>query len=143
MENFIPTLPTAPGILQASGIAAESLGQGALVALYRRLVGAFSGPQVNQSRVTVNGDNVAVVPEAPPGVSYREILIQNLGTSPLFLRLASGAANTGANGEIVLSAGGADNDGTAGVYTIAGFNGTVTGASASSVVASVVVLNLG
>ncbi len=142
MENFIPTLPMAPGILQASGIAAESLGQGAMVALYRRLVGAFSGPQVNQSRVTVNGDNVAVVPEAPPGVSYREILIQNLGTSPLFLRLASGAANTGANGEVVLNACGAANDGTGGVYKLAGFLGAISGASASSINAAVVITTL-
>ena len=142
MENFIPTLPMAPGIRQASGAASESLGQGALEALYRRIAGSFAEPQVNQSRVTVNGDNVAVVAAAPPGVTYRELLIQNMGTSPLFLRLASGAANTGANGEIVLNACGAANDGTGGVYRLAGFLGAISGASASSINVAVVITTL-
>lgn len=142
MENFIPTLPMAPGIRQASGVASEALGQGALVALYRRLTGAFAEPQVSQSRVAVNGNNVTLVSAAPPGVAYREIMIQNLGTYPLFLELSSGAANTGASGEIVLNAGGAGNDGTGGVYRVAGFLGTISGASAGALNAAVVVTTL-
>lgn len=139
MSDFVPALPLR---IPPTDPVQSAVGEARAAEMLTRMAGSIGSGLVNQQAVTVNGNNVSLVSEAS-GVRYREIQIQNLGTSPLFLRLNSGAANTGANGEIVLNAGAVANDGTGGVYRIAGYNGPITGASASSVVASVVVLNLG
>jgi len=140
MSSFVPTLPLST---PPTNPVQSTVGEARSSEMLTRMAGSIGSGLVSQRAVTVNGDNVSLVAEAAAGVRYREIQIQNLGTAALFLRLGSGAANTGANGEIVLNAGSVANDGAGGVYRIAGFNGAVTGASASSVVASVVVLNLG
>jgi len=112
-----------------------------LTSIRTRLVGGVSGAAATQARVTVNGNNVSLL-AAASGVVYRDVQIQNLGTVPVFIRLAASADNTGANGEFVLSAGASANDGTGGVYRVSGMLGVITGASTASAAVSVTVINL-
>lgn len=110
--------------------------------LVSRLVGGFTASAVSQARVAVNGNNVTLLAAAGGGVNYRDIQIQNLGTTPVFVRLTSGADNTGANGEFILAAAGSANDGTGGVYRVSGYLGIITGASAAAVNVSVTAITL-
>jgi hypothetical protein len=120
----------------------EALQDAAALSLLARLAGAFTASNVTQSRVAVNGDNDTLVAAAASTVKYREIQLQNLGTEEVFVRLGTGAANTGANGEFVLKAGTAADDGTGGTYTVTGYIGLLTGASTGATNVSVTVIDL-
>ena len=122
--------------------APEEEQSGLMLSLLARLGGSLTASDVTQARVAVNGANVTLLAAAASTVKYRTVMLQNLGTEVVFVRLASGASTTGANGEFVLKAGDAADDGTGGVYTIDGYIGLITGASTGATNVSVTVLNL-
>ena len=115
---------------------------GLMLSLLARLGGSLTASDVTQARVAVNGANVTLLAAAAADVKYRTIMLQNLGTEEVFVRLGTGASDTGANGEFVLKAGAAADDGTGGVYTVDGYIGLVTAASGGATNVSVTVLNL-
>ena len=115
---------------------------GLMLSLMARLGGSLTASDVGHARVAVNGNNVTLRAAAASTVKYRTIMLQNLGTVPVFVHLGTGANNTGSNGEFVLKAGTAADDGTGGVYTIDGYIGLITGASTAATNVSVTVLNL-
>lgn len=88
--------------------------------------------QAFQSKVAVSGGNVIAVPAADPIVKTREIVLQNIGTAAIAMKYDLGAASDCANGEFVLKAGDANNDGKGGSVTIAGWLGRMTAACAGS-----------
>lgn len=151
IQTKITTLvSSAASIVTNTGTTATNTGTTAtnagtantlLTSLRTRLAGGVSGAAATQARVTVATNNVSLL-AAASGIVYRDVQIQNLGTVPVFIRLASGADNTGANGEFVLSAGGVANDGSGGVYRVSGWLGVITGASTSSTAVSVTVIDL-
>lgn len=113
-----------------------------LLSLVARLARSLTESDVRHARVAVNGNNVTLRAAAASTVKYRTIMLQNLGTVPVFVHLGTGANNAGSNGEFVLKAGDAADDGTGGVYTIDGYIGLITGASTGATNVSVTVLNL-
>lgn len=115
---------------------------GLMLSLLARLGGSVAASDVTQARVAVNGNDVTLLAAAASTVKYRTVMLQNLGTEVVFVRLGTGADNTGANGEFALKAGDAADDGTGGVYTIDGYIGLITGASTGATNVSVTVLNL-
>lgn len=135
IQTKVTTLVTSAASIVTNTASSSTL----LTSLRARLAGGVSTS--TQARVTVNGNNVSVL-AAASGVVYRDVQIQNLGTVPVFLRLASGADNAGANGEFALSACGVANDGSGGVYRVSGWLGVITGASTSSAAVSVTTLDL-
>lgn len=113
-----------------------------LLSLVARLASSLTASDVTQARVAVNGNDDTLLAAAASDVKYRTVMLQNLGTEVVFVRLGTGADNTGANGEFALKAGDAADDGTGGVYTIDGYIGAITGASTGATNVSVTVLNL-
>lgn len=97
-------------------------------------------PNVTQTAVTVNGNDVTVVAGAAPGVLYREIVIQNRGIYPVFIRYGAGADSTAANGELVLAGGYLPDDGTGGTLNVDGWLGSLTAAATAASNLSVVIL---
>jgi hypothetical protein len=88
--------------------------------------------QAGQSKVAVSGPNVAAVSAADSSVVTREIVLQNIGTAAIAMKYGTGAASDCSNGEFVLKAGDANNDGKGGSVTIVGWLGQMTAACASS-----------
>ena len=86
----------------------------------------------SQSRITVAGNNVAVLAQA----TYQTVFIKNTGSAVAHIRLAANAA-TGANGEIPLAAESAPGAGDGGSITISTFIGQITAACATSTSLSV------
>ena len=89
---------------------------------------AFGTSTASQAKVTVAGANVAVLPQE----SYQSVYIKNTGTTVVWIRLASGAASTGANGEIPLAGESSAGAGDGGDLTIDTFTGVITAACATS-----------
>lgn len=86
----------------------------------------------SQSRITVAGNNVAVLAQA----TYQSVFIKNTGSAVAHIRLAANAA-TGANGEIPLAAESAPGAGDGESITISTFIGQITAACATSTSLSV------
>lgn len=92
----------------------------------------------SQSSITVSGNNVTVVPSTAAG--YREVIIQNRSDEPVFILCGNGANVAAANGEVILSGGFVDNDGTAGVMNVDSYTGIITAACAASADLSILII---
>lgn len=91
---------------------------------------------VTQSSVAVNGDNVTL---AAAGTGPRTVILQNVNGNDVFVKLGTGAVNTGAGGEHVLHKAGGSFHGDGGVLTVP-YNGLITGASTGATNVSVIIL---
>ena len=81
-----------------------------------------------QLRVTVAGNNVATLPSG----TYQSIFMKNTGLATVWIRTASGADSSGANGEIPLAGETTAGAGDGGDVTIETFSGQITSACATS-----------
>lgn len=85
-----------------------------------------------QAVTTSSNGPIALATESPPAF----LLLQNVGTTPVFYRLTKDsltAPASTANGDYtgILAAGDADEDGTGGVMTLAGYTGGLAFVTAS------------
>ena len=81
---------------------------------------------VTQQIVAVSGTAANVVTSSP-----HHLTIQNLGTTPVYLKLGATATTSSGGFSYILAGGGAANDGTGALANISGYVGTISVITAS------------
>lgn len=121
-------------ILPCAACAPKDEQMAAILSLLLRQSGEKTAAQTS---VAVNGDDVTLLAASD---TYRCVRIQNTGNEHVYLKLGTGAVNTGAGGEIVLHKSGGSYHGDGGVYDVCGYQGVITAASTGATNVSVTVL---